>query len=41
MEKGYKLLAPYDADTKNDIISFIVENEKEFLAEIHDIKGHK
>jgi hypothetical protein len=41
MEKGYELLAPYDADTKNDIIAFIVENEKEFLAEIHGVKGHK
>ena len=41
MEKGYELLEPYAEDTKRDIITFIVENEKNFLAEIHGLKGHK
>ena len=35
MERGYELLEPYDAETKRDIITFIVENEKNFLHSIH------
>ena len=35
MEKGYELLEPYTEDTKQDIITFISENEKKFIAEIH------
>lgn len=41
MEKGYELLEPYAEDTKKDIITFIVENEKNFLEEIHGLKTHK
>ena len=41
MEKGYELLEPYAQDTKQDIIAFIVENEKNFLTEIHEEKSHK
>ena len=35
MEKGYELLEPYAEDTKQEIITFISENEKKFIAEIH------
>jgi hypothetical protein len=35
MQNGYELLEPYAADTKKDIIDFVVQNEKNFLAEIH------
>ena len=35
MQQGYDLLAPLTQDTKQDIISFITQNERKFLAEIH------
>ncbi len=41
MEKGYELLEPYDEHTKKAIIDFIVENERNFLDEVHDTKSHK
>jgi len=41
MEKGYDLLEPYSEDTKRDIIAFITENERDFIAEIHKKKSHK
>jgi hypothetical protein len=41
MEKGYELLEPYAEDTKRDIIAFITENEKNFLAEIQGQKSGK
>ena len=40
MEKGYELLKPYDEETKRDIIAFITENERDFIAEIHKGKSH-
>ena len=40
MEKGYDLLEPYDEETKRDIIAFITENERDFIAEIHKGKSH-
>jgi hypothetical protein len=36
MENGFKLLEPYDEETRKAIISFVSENEKKFIAEIHD-----
>ena len=39
MEKGYELLEPYDADTKKAIIDFIVQNERNFLNEVHGSKN--
>jgi hypothetical protein len=35
MEKGYELLEPFNEDTKKDIISFITENEMNFIKEIY------
>jgi hypothetical protein len=35
MQQGYELLAPLTQDTKQDIISFITQSERNFLAEIH------
>jgi hypothetical protein len=35
MEKGYKLLEPYDEETKHAIISFIATTEVNFLSELH------
>lgn len=41
MEKGHKLLEPYSEETKKDIIAFVTENEREFIAEIHGKGSHK
>jgi hypothetical protein len=41
MERGYDLMEPYAEDTKKDIIAFISENERDFLAEIHGDKTQK
>jgi len=41
MEKGYELMGPYSAETKKDIIALISQNERDFIAEIHEGKNHK
>ena len=35
MERGYELLLPYDKETKHAIITFIADNEANFISEIH------